>query len=859
MTVLPVGTLTFVLTDLEGSTRSWDVREHDMRAAMLIHDEILYGAVGRHDGVMVESGRAGDSILAVFRAANDAAASALEIQRAFRAAAWPPALAQRIRIALHTGEVELRAGHYFGPPLNRCARVLALCHPGQTLLTHATRDLLAEGLPSDLELMDLGVHRLKDIRRSEQIYQLTDPTRRESFPPLSASPLYRTNLPFALTSFVGRDRELTELRELQRSSRLLTLTGPGGSGKTRLALELARAVTSDMAGGVWLVDLAPLSDAGHVAPAIARALEVEEQQGRSLLETLTDRCRAAPMLLVFDSCEHLLEECARIAEALLTSTPDLSIVVTSREPLNIGGETVWRIPPLSRSEAATLFIDRSRARAGRSPAASYGSVSIDEICRSLDGIPLAIELAAARTATMDLEEIRRRLARDLTVLTGGNRTASPRQRTLEAAIDWSYDLLSERERALMRRVAIFAGPFTLGSAETVCADGMPAAEIVDLLGQLVSKSLLQITADRYGCLETIRAYGRAKLAASGELDAVRRAHVRQFAAVAASRRAGSLAAWLDLVEEEHADLREALAWAIGADPDLAAGLAADLYEFWLRRGHTLEARGYLDRIAAVLAPTSPHRARVLIGSGAFAYTAGDFEAAARVLDEGLDLARRTLDEDLIAKGLVLRGNVALAVGAVDAAGAALSESLSIAQRSGNERREAEALHHLGTRALVREDRQLAIDLFTRSLELRRAAGVPDETATTLMLRSFVRLLRSEVPGARADIVGSLRIAQALRDRRAAWSLAVLSCIEALEGDAATAVRLAAAASAAFDATAQHPPPDWRRLTQPIIERARAKLGEQAAEAAWSAGRSLDIDVAVEEALAAARDAPLGEG
>ncbi|MDQ2952519.1 MAG: adenylate/guanylate cyclase domain-containing protein, partial [Chloroflexota bacterium] len=305
MVVLPVGTLTFVLTDLVASTRSWETQTRAMRAAMERHDEIVYAAVARHSGVMVESGRAGDSIFAVFRAAKDAASCAIEVQRAFRTAQWPERLSLRIRIALHTGEVELRGGHYFGPALNRCARVLALCHGGQSLTTQVTRELLVEDPPADVELTDLGLHRLKDLRRLERVYQLTDLSSSDRFPPLHSRPEYRTNLPILLTSFVGRERELAELRTLLHASRLLTLTGTGGAGKTRLAKRLANEVAGEMPAGVWFVELAPVSDPRLVARTVASALDVEEQQGRPLIETLVDHCTGTPMLLVLDNCEHL--------------------------------------------------------------------------------------------------------------------------------------------------------------------------------------------------------------------------------------------------------------------------------------------------------------------------------------------------------------------------------------------------------------------------------------------------------------------------------------------------------------------------------------------------------------------------
>lgn len=854
MAVLPVGTLTFLLTDIEGSTRTWETRTRAMRDAMALHDSIVYASVERHAGVMVESGRAGDSIFAVFRAAKNGALCALDIQRGFRTAAWPENLSLRIRVALHTGEVELRAGHYFGPPLNRCARVLALCHGRQTLVTQATRELLVEDPPSEVELTDLGMHRLKDLHRSERIYQMTDLTRPERFPPLHARPEYKSNLPIPLTSFVGRQRELAELRGLLRESRLLTLTGPGGAGKSRLARQLTIEVADEMPGGVWLVELAPVSDPRLVARTIATALDVEEQQGRPLIETLADRCGGPAMLLTLDNCEHLVGACAEVIEALLASCAQLRTVTTSREPLNIGGELTWRVPALDESEAVRLFADRERSRSPRSEPSDEHMRVVGEICRRLDGIPLAIELAAARASTLPLDEIRRRLDSGPAFLAGGSRTAARRQQTLEATIDWSFDLLSDAERTLFRRLAVFAGRFSLDAAETVCArEDLPRDTILELIVHLVSKSLLQTVDDRYAYLSTIRAYANAKLVASGEVDALRRAHTAYFLRIAESRPPGALADWLDRIEEEHDDVREALRWTIDADPQTGARMSAALYEFWLLRGYALEARSFLERLAAVL-PATTVRLRVLLDTGVFAYTSGAFDVATRLMQEGVTGARTFDDRELLARALVFHGVVALAAGRVDVAQSAFDEGLAIAQETGNERRQAEALHHLGALASVRGDLSLALRRYSESLDMRRRLGIADEAGPTLAFRALVLTLRSDLPGARADIVEALRIGLALRDRRAAWSLDAQACLAALGGDVERALRLAGAAQAAFEATAQHPPALWRRFTEPVMERARTTLGAEAATAAMAAGRALTFEQALQYALETRTDA-----
>jgi len=816
-----------------------------MRAAMVQHDAIVYAAVERHAGTMVESGREGDSVLAVFPRPKDAGEAALEIQRSFRAATWPEDLALKIRIALHTGEVELRGGHYFGPPLNRCARSLALCHPGQTVVTLATRELLAEDGPPDAELIDLGVHQLKDLKRSEHLFQLSDRTRPERFPPVQARREYRTNLRILLTTFVGRRRELDELRGLAVRSRLLTLTGPGGAGKTRLAKELALELADAMSGGAWLVELAPVSDPRLLARTVATVLDVEEQQSRPLVDSLVDRIAAGPMLLVLDNCEHLLHACAELAESLLGRCPELRIIATSREPLNIGGEVIWRAPSLAEHEAIALFVDRARARSPHFELTAQNDDAVRRICRQLEGIPLAIELAAARTAVLTPDEIARRLETGLALLGGGSRTAAPRQQTLEATIDWSYQLLDELERRLLRRLSIFAGRFSLGAAEAVCAsDDLPRASILDHLAQLVAKSLVQPFGDGFGCLNTIRAYARAKLADAGEAATVSGAHARHYLALASGRRRGALATWLEEMEEDHDDLRVALAWCVANDPELGARLATALYEFWLVRGYALEARSSLEQLAARLPADSSLRPRALIDAGVFAYTAGAFDVAPRLIREGLAMARAVGDPALVARGLIDEGAVSLGTGALDEASSALDEALGIARDAGNVALEAWALHHLGTLAATRNDLPAAQAKLAESLRLRRQIGTADESGNTLAFIAVAAIRGGDLGAAREAIREALDIAQALRDRRAAWSLDVLGCLTALEGEAERAIRLAGAAHATFESTAARPPEAWRRFTGPIMDAARRTLGADAADRAWESGRRLTFEEAL---------------
>ncbi len=849
MAALPEGTLTFLLTDLEASTRKWEAGPDLMRDAMSVHDSIVYGAVERNGGAVVESGREGDSVLAAFVRPKDAGTCALEIQRAFGDTHWPGDLRMKVRIALHTGEVELRGGHYFGPPLNRCARVLALAHGGQTLVTRATRELLAEDPVREIELTDLGLHQLKDLKRTEQVFQLTDLTRPQRFPPLRARPEYKTNLPILLTSFIGRRTELEELRAMIASSRLVTISGPGGAGKTRLAKQLALETAEAMPGGAWLVDLAAIRDPDLIPRAVASVLDVEEQRGRDVVETLTERCSERRMLLVLDDCEHLLQACAELAERLVGRCPELHVVATSREPLNVGGELIWRVPPLADDDGVRLFMERARARSSEHSWRSRYADTIARICRRLDGIPLAIELAAARTTVMTPDEILGRLETDISVLAGGTRTGPARQRTLEATIDWSHELLADGERILFRRLAVFAGRFSLEAAEAICstADAAPDS-IVEHLHGLVAKSLVQPVDDRFALLTTIRAYGRAKLATQGESVVVSAAHAAYYERLAGSRPSEALATWLDRMEDDHDDLREAIRWATGSDPATAARIAAWLYEFWSVRGHALEGRVVNEQLAQRMPAGSAPWARARLDAGAFVYWAGNIASALRRIDEGLDAARALDDRFLVVRGLIFRGGVAIAAGDATQSQAALDEALAVARSTGNAMQEAEALHHLGVLAGLGGDIVGSRDRLQESLALRRRLGAAELSGTTLALLATVAIRGSDLAAARRAVTESLEIGRSLRDRRVAWSLDVAACLDVLERRAERALRLGGAALAMFESTAQIPPPAWRAFTEPLYGLAREALGREAAEAAWRSGRALGFEEALHEAL-----------
>jgi class 3 adenylate cyclase len=481
----PTGTVTFLFTDIEGSTRLWEQQPEAMEEALARHDALAAGIIQQHDGHLVKHRGEGDSLFAVFTRAADAVAAGVALQRALHTEPWPAQANLRVRVALHTGDALLRDGDYFGAAVNRCARLRAVAHGGQTLLSSATQELIRDVLPEGMGFRDLGEHRLRDLARPERVFQLLHPDLPDDFPPLSSLNTLPNNLPQQVTSFIGREKEMADVRRLLATTRLLTLTGSGGTGKTRVSLQIAADLIAGEGDGVWLVELAPLADASLVPQAVATALGVREEPGKPLDQTLVEFLKPKRLLLLLDNCEHLLAACAELAGLILRGCPGVQIIATSREGLNIPGETTYRLPSLSlpdprhlpstaeslsQYEAVRLFIDRATAAVPSFAVTNQNAPAVAQLCVRLDGIPLAIELAAARVKAMSVEQINGRIADMFRLLTGGSRTALPRQQTLRAAIDWSYDLLSEKEKILLRRLSVFAGGWTIEAAEQVCSD-----------------------------------------------------------------------------------------------------------------------------------------------------------------------------------------------------------------------------------------------------------------------------------------------------------------------------------------------------------------------------------------------------
>lgn len=743
---LPSGTLTFLFTDIVGSTQLWEQHPHQMPGAMARHDALIESAVKQHAGLVVRPRGEGDSRFAVFPRATDALRAAVAIQRLFFAEPWtvtPP----RVRIALHSGEADLRDGDYYGSAVNRCARLRSAAHGGQILVSQTTYYLVRDVLPVGMQLRDLGEHTLKDFDRPEHIYQPVLAGLPADFPPLNTFiPLYK-NLPLALTSFVGRQREIEELDHLLWQSRLLTVAGPGGAGKTRLAIQVAQNVQASFPDGVWFIDLAPLSSCNLLSQYIMNLLGMREEAGYSPDQTLMGNLRSKTLLLILDNCEHLLPEVAQLVETMLRSAPGLRVLATSREKLGVSGEVIWRIPPLStpaveeaisvesllQYEAVKLFRDRAVAARSDFSITPENAVAVAQICAHLDGIPLAIELAAARVRVLSVDEILARLA-DRFHLLVGSRNMLPRQQTLRALIDWSYDLITEKERILLRRLSVFTGGWTLEAAEQVCpGKEMESWEVLDLLTGLIDKSFVIGETlnghERYRFLETLLQFSQARLRESQESDEFAHKHAAYFLALA-RHSYGKMwgpeqAYWLGVLDEERDNLRAALE-RLSRNAGYEAALlemAGSLWKYWEIRGYFSEGRSWLETALAKNSDATDYcRANGLGGAGHLARQQGDYVQARALHEQSLALFRAMGNKLGAARQINALGEIAQHLGDYPRSIELHQESLALRYEIGDKEGIAVSLRQLGVIARDRDQYYHAGELLEESLKLERELG-----------------------------------------------------------------------------------------------------------------------------------------
>jgi predicted ATPase/class 3 adenylate cyclase len=685
-------TATFLMTDIAGSTRLWEEQRDAMVLALAAHDALLRAAVEDAGGTVFKT--TGDGLLAAFERPGAALRAAVAGQRALQDHAWPTTAPLLVRMAIHAGDAELRNDDYFGPSLNRVARVLAIGHGGQVLVSSAAAALVADDLPAGATLLDRGEHHLKDLARPEHVYQLAAPGLITDFPPLRSGAASPTNLPADLTTFIGRGREAAEIRDLLHNHRFATLVGVGGTGKTRLMLHVAGELSSRHHDGAWLIELAPLREPDLVASEVARALGVQVSPAQSAIAAVTDFLRGKDLLLLLDNCEHLIEAAATLVEHLLASCRMLHVLATSREALGVPGEATYQVPSLAvpetldhldlaivaATEAVSLFVERATTTLPSFRLDASNAASVVEICRRLDGIPLALELAAARANVLSPAEIAQGLGDRFRLLTGGRRTAVPRQQTLQALIDWSWDLLTEADQRLLSRLSVFTGGWTLEAAAGVSGDqddpasaptGRSRLETLDGLGRLVDRSLLVVTpaeTTRYGMLETIRQYANDRLIASGEVGALRSRHLAWFRRLAADAQMGiagrEMVAWLGRLAADLDNLRTALDWALETDIPVALEMFSALGAYWRLRGlgsegvdRMAEAIEVLRRWRSTPSPM-PEAERTLLGArvmvAAFNMSGyAGWSAVSSLGDETIAIARASGDPATIIDALVL--------------------------------------------------------------------------------------------------------------------------------------------------------------------------------------------------------------
>ena len=787
---LPTGTVTFLFTDIEGSTKLAQQYPDEMPSLLARHHEILHQSIQAHNGYVFQI--IGDAFSAAFHTASDALKSALNAQQALSCEAWDPAPI-KVRMGIHTGAaqagvLEERAGGYVGyMTLTRVQRVMSTAHGGQTLLSNATAELVRAELPEHVSLRDMGEHHLKGLVNLDHLWQPLAPDLPADFPPLQSLKTIPNNLSVQLTSFIGREKEIAEIKQALAEHRLVTLTGSGGAGKSRISLQVASDSLDQFPNGIWLVELAPLTEPDLIPQTILTAAGIQTQQGYTTLESLIDFLRQKASLLILDNCEHLIEACARLVNTLLNAAPNLKILASSREALGIKGEQAWRVPSLSapdikhpppleqllRYESVRLFIDRAMLVQPHFLVTNENAATVAKICHRLDGIPLAIELAAARLRTLSPEQIAARLDDRFRLLTGGTRTALPRQQTLRALIDWSYDLLSENEQTLLRRLAVFSGGSVLEAAEQVCSDeSIKTDDVLDLLDHLVDKSLVIVDVGqnqemRYRYLETVRQYAREKLSERGESATYRTRHLAYFLKWVRDMEPGlrgpQQVELLNRLENEIDNLRAALEWSLDFDPESGLQLASMLKWFWYLFNLFEEGAGWLENLLGSSQKSGTEidpllKARSLSVLAWLSFWLGNIQTTRTNLNESLKLCEQNPGQmsDLItADNLYLQG--ALDHGSVELSQEKLNaeKALALYQAWGNKFGIAEMSGSLFRIAFWSGDLETARHWNETGVLIRKELGDKDGLAYDLTIGVVIPLSRRDYEGTKRRLTAAL--------------------------------------------------------------------------------------------------------
>jgi predicted ATPase/class 3 adenylate cyclase len=916
----PTGTVTLLFTDIEGSTKLWENHSEAMRLALARHDGLIRVCIEKHGGYVFKT--IGDAFCAAFPTVSDAISAALEAQRGLTKESWPDGISLNVRMALHTGAVESRDKDYFGPPLNRVARLLSAGHGAQVLLSHDTVTLGRGVLPEEVTLRDLGQHQLKDLSQPEHVYQLQHPDLPAIFPPIKSLSTHPNNLPEQVTSFIGRVTERAEAQDRLTKTKLLTLTGAGGSGKSRLGLQVAAEALERFPDGVFLVELAPLTDPAFVAPTVAGVLGVKEESGKPFITTLTEYLKEKTLLLLIDNCEHVLDASATLIATLLRACPHIQILATSREGLGIMGEMTYRIPSLSTPtknepatvatlmtyEAAQLFIARATLHRSDFAVTDQNAPALASICTRLDGIPLAIELAAARVRSLSVEEINDKLDQRFRLLTGGSRTALPRQQTLRSLIDWSYDLLSTPEKHLLEKLSVFVGGWTLEAAEAVCVgEDIDVWEVLDHLTSLVDKNLViyetPLGGARYRLLETIRQYARDRLLDSGRGDTVRHQHCDYFLGLAERAEpelnGAEQTLWLQRLEAENENLRAGLEWSLqeiagdidsNDDRERALRFCGALSVFWSNGGYLTEGREWCQlalenhatrtRARAAALSTAATLAgfqgdhtwakavhaeslsifrergerggivRALNGLGTATKCLGDFVTARDCYEECLTLHRQDNNKNGIAAALSSLGFVARDLSDWSAARSNLEQAIALFREVGSTGGVAIALQCLGTVVRFQGDYALSCAYLTESATLYGTMGNKWGMALAVNALGISETLQGEYDKACHHQEESLSLNQEMGNKEGLlWTLTGF-CLLAIHTNASEiAVTLWGFTETLRDELNMPLPPAYRTEYDEKITAIRDHLGDKAFQASYGQGRSLTLAQAISFALA----------
>jgi predicted ATPase/class 3 adenylate cyclase len=874
MEELPTGTVTFLFTDIEGSTRL--LQELGDRYAGLRdeHAAIVRRAIARGDGVEVST--EGDSFFVVFPSPTGAVEAAVTAQRGLEGHQEDHPARLRVRMGLHTGEGVRGGDNYVGIDVNRAARIAGAAHGGQILISGSTRALAERALPDGVSLRDLGEHHLKDIAHPEHLYDLVIEGLPSDFPPPRTLDARPNNLPVQVTSFVGREEQIAEVRQLLSRTRLLTLTGAGGTGKTRLALQVASEALTEYQDGAFFADLSSVTDPALVPSVVATALDVPEVPGRPILDVVKDHLREKDLLLVVDNFEQVAEA-APVVEELITAAPRLKLMVTSRVILALRGEQEYAVSPLEppdpdripdlaalrRIEAVRLFTERAQAASPRFRLTEENAPAVAAITARLDGLPLAIELASTRTKVLTPQQMLPRLEKRLSILTSGPRTLPERHRTLRDTIAWSHDLLEQPERALFARMSVFTGGCTLESAEQVCEPTGMGLDLLEGLSSLVDKSLVRRIdpsegEPRFAMLETIREFGLEQLRADGDHDTVRRRHAEHYLGLALEAEphltAEDQGQWLDRCEREHANIRAALRWAIEAgEAERAQESAGALWRFWQQRGHLAEASRWFEEILAMPSAQArtAARAKALLGAGGISWWQVDRRAAGAFYEEAVAIERELGDPARIAEAVY---NYAFVVAGEDIASAArlLDESLDLFRRAGDERGIAQVLAVLVIRDAEAGEWNAVLARLEEVVAIWRRVGDRLHLAFDLVWLAFAHGRLGHAEEARAAALEALEIFLEVDNQTGVGiALVDLAFLATWEGRHEDAIRL----TAAFETLREQvggPPGGFAGLLEgDPAEEARAHLSEDAARRAWEEGRAMSTD----QAVAVARQEP----